>query len=80
MVESVSEYHRRRSVEERAEADLHADDITADRHRRLAVQHRALAREAENAERLSSVRQVNEQATFARRARSSARGNSQPPK
>jgi hypothetical protein len=46
----------------------------------LAVQHRALAREAENAERLSSVRQVNEHATFARRARSSERGNPQPPK
>jgi hypothetical protein len=51
MGESISQYHRRRAAEEKSEADLHAGDITAQRHRRLALQHRALAKEAEDAER-----------------------------
>jgi hypothetical protein len=49
MVESCSDYHRRRAAEELAEAARHADDITADHHRALARQHLALARELEEA-------------------------------
>jgi hypothetical protein len=47
MVESIAEYHRRRAAEELAEAALHADDITAEKHRQLAMDHLALASEAE---------------------------------
>ena len=47
MDETTLEYHRRRAVEEMAEAAIHRDDITAERHRRLAREHLALAREAE---------------------------------
>ena len=54
MAESISQYHRRRAAEEKSEADLHAGDITAQRHRRLALQHRALAKEAENSEQARS--------------------------
>ena len=52
MIETTSEYHRRRATEEMAAAALHRDDITADQHRRLARQHLALAREAERLERI----------------------------
>jgi hypothetical protein len=43
--ESCAEYHRRRASEEAEEARCHAGDITAPLHRRLAAQHRALARQ-----------------------------------
>ncbi|ANI79513.1 hypothetical protein [Sphingobium sp. EP60837] len=56
MAESISQYHRRRAAEEESEADLHADDITAEQHRRLAAEHKALAKAAENAERASARR------------------------
>ena len=48
MAETIAEYHRRRAAEEKAEADRHPDDITADQHRRLARQHLALARNAKD--------------------------------
>ena len=56
MAESISEYHRRRSAEEKSEAEIHADDITAEQHRRLAIQHKLLARKAESAERARGKR------------------------
>ena len=58
MTESTSNYHRRRAAKEMAEADRHCDDITAEYHRRMAAEHRALAVEAEAAERKNARAEV----------------------
>jgi hypothetical protein len=52
MIETTTDYHRRRAAEEMAEAAIHSDDITAELHRRLAEEHLALAGEAEKAVRM----------------------------